>query len=157
MEKYDAGLALIAQAQAAEQRRSFREAHTKYLEGIEVLLRISKAEENPQTSRMVRGHIARFIEDAEKVADRKDLPTPSPAKDRAERKEAEARKFERDIRWAPAKQAFTEAAELYYAYRSAHYRLLRPADAGSHPNVLVRRAVPGPIDGVGGRTGARRT
>lgn len=117
MEKYDKGLGLIADAQAAEKRLSFTEAHSKYMEGIETLLKVSRNETNEETSRMVRGHIARFIDNAGAVADRKDLPTPSPAKQRAERKEEEARKLEQNLKFMVAKTTFTQAAELYYAYR----------------------------------------
>jgi hypothetical protein len=117
MERYDKGLALIAEAEDAASRLCFREAHGKYMEGIEVLLKVSRTETNEDTSRMVRGHIARFIDKAGAVADRKDLPTPSPAKARAERKEEEARKLEQNLKFMVAKKCFTEAAELYYAYR----------------------------------------
>ncbi|KAJ1489552.1 hypothetical protein T484DRAFT_1779925, partial [Baffinella frigidus] len=144
MEKYDKGLGLIADAQAAEKRLSFTEAHSKYMEGIETLLKVSRNETNEETSRMVRGHIARFIDNAGAVADRKDLPTPSPAKQRAERKEEEARKLEQNLKFMVAKTTFTQAAELYYAYSAARCEeTVNEAGktwAGERANAMLDRA-----------------
>ena len=67
MEKYDAGLRIIATAQQAREAGDYVQAHAQFIQGIEELMRLVQSEGNAETKTLVRKHCARFMDEAEQI------------------------------------------------------------------------------------------
>mmetsp|Transcript_37047 Transcript_37047/g.87517 ORF Transcript_37047/g.87517 Transcript_37047/m.87517 type:complete len:906 (+) Transcript_37047:104-2821(+) len=118
MERYDPGLTVIADAQKARDSGSKQEAYDKYLEGIEKLFQAVSDEKNEDTAKMVRKHIAKFMDEAEAV--KNDLSKPDPRSvplQHAQTAERKATESEKAYKFALALHQYKQAAEHYMAYQ----------------------------------------
>jgi hypothetical protein len=123
MERYDAGLKVIARAQQSRDAGNFTEAHAQFVKGIEELMRLVQSEQNEATKNLVRKHVARFMDDAEKmVAAQKLCDTAEEQavsretnmlRAKAQGVETRARNAESSLKFALAFNSYAEAAEKY--------------------------------------------
>ena len=75
MEKYDAGLRIIATAQQAREAGDYVQAHEQFIQGIEELMRLVQNEGDAETKTLVRKHCARFMDEAEQILTAQPSPT----------------------------------------------------------------------------------
>jgi len=132
MERYDAGLSIIALAQTARDAGDYSTAHAHFVKGIEELMRLVQDEQNEATKSLVRKHVARFMSEAENM-----VAQPSPKAKliqvQAQGLETRAQKAQRDLKFAVALNLYTEAAN--------EYKLLRQESHGKQREWAGERAL----------------
>ena len=118
MERYDEGLKKIASASKAEELGQFAEAYDLYIAGIENLLETVKSEPKEELGLLVRKHISKFMDTAEKISKLAKPKTSDPTLlTKAKDAESRARDFERALKLQLAFNSYTEAAEHYRSRR----------------------------------------
>ena len=132
MERYDTGLSIIAAAQQARDAGDYSEAHAQFVKGIEELMKLVLEEQNEDTKNLVRKHVARFMDEAEKM-----VVQPSPkaksTQAKAQGLETRAQKAQKDLKFGVALGLYTEAA--------AEYKMLRQESLGKQRDRAGERAL----------------
>lgn len=124
MEKYDPGLVVIAQAQAARDAGDKQGAHELFVKGIEELLKLTREDTDERIKALVKKHVVRFMAEAEELLG---IVPPSPTASRpasatktslkrAEMLERNGREEQRKLSWQKAWKLYAEAAETYQKY-----------------------------------------
>ena len=138
MERYDSGLKIIATAQQARDAGQNSEAHAQFVRGIEELLKLLQDETNEATKALVRKHVTRFMDEAERL-----VSQPSPRAKLLQAKamglETRAQKAQKDLKFAAALALYTEAAGEFKALRQEALGKMRDW-AGDRALAMIEKA-----------------
>ena len=148
MEKYDAGLRIIATAQQAREAGDYVQAHEQFIQGIEELMRLVQNEGDAETKTLVRKHCARFMDEAEQILTAQPSPTAKLLQAKAQGLEERAKKEQQQLKFAAGLALYTEACEAYKLLRQASLgkqrewageRALSMLEKAEHMQTLVRK------------------